>query len=42
MKKADQLFKELINENYIDLKPINKIEATPKTNFEIKYAEYLA
>ena len=30
MKKADQLFKELINENYIDLKPINKIEATPK------------
>jgi len=42
MKKADQLFKELINENYIDLKPINTIEATPKANFEIKYAEYLA
>ena len=42
MKKAEKLFKELINENYIDLKPINKIEATPKTNFEIKYAEYLA
>ncbi len=42
MKKADQLFKELINENYIDLKPINKIEATPKTNFENKFAEFLA
>ena len=42
MKKAEKLFKELINENYIDLKPINKIEATPKTSFEIKFAEYLA
>lgn len=42
MKKAEKLFKEFINENYIDLKPINKMEATPKTNFEIKYAEYLA
>jgi hypothetical protein len=42
MKKADQLFKELINENYIDLKPINKIEATPKTSFENKFAEFLA
>jgi len=42
MKTPEKLFKELINENYIDLKPINKIEATPKTNFEIKYAEYLA
>lgn len=42
MKKADQLFKELINENYIDLKPINKIEATPKANFENKFADYLA
>ena len=42
MKQAEKLFKELINENYIDLQPINKIEATPKTNFEIKYAEYLA
>jgi len=42
MKKADQLFKELINENYIDLKPINKIETTPKTSFENKFAEFLA
>jgi hypothetical protein len=42
MKKAEKLFKELINENYIDLKPINQIEATPKTNFEKKFAEFLA
>ena len=42
MKKSEKLFKELINENYIDLKPINKIEATPKTNFENKFAEFLA
>jgi len=42
MKKAEKLFKGLINENYIDLKPINKIEATPKTSFEIKFAKYLA
>jgi hypothetical protein len=42
MKKAEQLFKELINENYIDLKPINTIEATPKMNFENKFAEFLA
>ena len=42
MKKADQLFKGLINENYIDLKPINKIEATPKTNFEKAFANFLA
>ena len=42
MKKAEKLFKELINENYIDLKPINKMEATPKTTFEKKFAEFLA
>jgi len=42
MKKSEQLFKELINENYIDLKPINKIEATPKTSYETKFAEFLA
>ena len=42
MKKSEKLFKELINENYIDLKPINKIEATPKTSFENKFAEFLA
>ena len=42
MKKSEKLFKELINENYIDLKPINKIEATPKTSYETKFAEFLA
>ena len=44
MKKANQLFKELINENlgYIDLKPINQIEATPKTDYENKFAAFLA
>jgi hypothetical protein len=44
MKKADQLFKELLNENlgYIDLKPINQIEATPKADFENKFAAFLA
>lgn len=44
MKKADQLFKELLNENlgYIDLKPINQIEATPKADFETKFAAFLA
>ena len=44
MKKAENLFKELLNENlgYIDLKPVNQIEATPKTDFENKFAEYLA
>jgi hypothetical protein len=42
MKKAEKLFKELINENYIDLKPINQIEATPKANFENKFAAFLA
>ena len=44
MKKADQLFKELLNENlgYIDLKPVNQIEATPKADFENKFAAFLA
>ena len=44
MKKAEKLFKDLLNENlgYIDLKPINQIEATPKTDFEKKFAEFLA
>jgi hypothetical protein len=44
MKKAEKLFKDLLNENlgYIDLKPINQIEATPKTDFENKFAEFLA
>lgn len=44
MKKADKLFKELLNENlgYIDLKPVNQIEASPKADFENKFAEFLA
>jgi hypothetical protein len=44
MKKAEKLFKDLLNENlgYIDLKPINQIEATPKTDFEEKFAEFLS
>jgi hypothetical protein len=44
MKKSEKLFKDLLNENlgYVDLKPITTIESSPKTNYEIKYAEYLA
>jgi len=44
MKKAEKLFKDLLNENlgYVDLKPINQIEATPKTDFENKFAAFLA
>jgi hypothetical protein len=32
----------VISENYVDLKPINTIEATPKTAWENKFAEFLA
>ena len=46
MKNSEQLFesvkKGLINENYIDLKPVNNLESTPKADFENKFAEYLA
>jgi hypothetical protein len=44
MKKAEKLFKDLLNENlgYIDLKPISQIETTPKADFENKFAEFLA
>ena len=44
MKKAEKLFKDLLNENlgYVDLKPINQIEATPKTDYENKFAAFLA
>jgi hypothetical protein len=37
----DELTKKLITENYIDLKPINKIEATPKADFEKKFFDYI-
>ena len=44
-KTAEQLHKELtdklITENYVDLKPINKIEATPKSSWEEKYFNYI-
>tara|TARA_B100001778_G_scaffold304842_1_gene283092 strand:- start:1309 stop:2637 length:1329 start_codon:yes stop_codon:yes gene_type:complete len=44
-KTAEQLHKELtdklITENYVDLKPINKIEATPKEGWEAKYFNYI-
>lgn len=32
----------IISENYIDLQPINTMEATPKTSYEIKFADFLA
>jgi hypothetical protein len=32
----------VISENYVDLKPINTIEATPKTVWENKFAKFLA
>ena len=32
----------VISENYIDLQPITTMEATPKTSYEIKFAEFLA
>ena len=44
-KSAEQLHKELtdklITENYVDLKPINKMEATPKSSWEEKYFNYI-
>ncbi len=32
----------VISENYVDLKPINTIEASPKTAWENKFAQFLA
>jgi len=42
MKNAEKLFKELLNENlgYIDLKPINKIEATPKPTTKLNLQSF--
>ena len=37
----DELTKKLVTENYVDLKPINKIEASPKSNWEAKYLEFI-
>ena len=37
----DSLTKKLVTENYVDLKPINKIEAQPKADWEAKYLEFV-
>ena len=46
MKSPEQLHKELteklITENYVDLHPISTFEATPKQDFETKFAQFLA
>tara|TARA_A100001515_G_scaffold122630_1_gene106194 strand:+ start:778 stop:1854 length:1077 start_codon:yes stop_codon:yes gene_type:complete len=49
MKNSKQIFdqvkKQLIEENiggYVDLKPINNLEPTPKTDFEKKFEAFLA
>jgi len=45
MKSPEQLHKELveklITENYVDLHPISTFEATPKLDFETKFAQFL-
>ena len=45
MKSPEQLHKELveklITENYVDLHPISTFEATPKLDFEKKFAQFL-
>ena len=38
----EELTKKLITENYVDLKPISTFEATPKQDFETKFAQFLA
>ena len=46
MKSPEQLHKELteklITENYMDLNPITTFEASPKADFETKFAQFLA
>ena len=46
MKNSENIFnslkKQLINENYVDLKPVNNLEPAPKAEFENKFAEFLA
>jgi len=37
----EELTKKLITENYVDLKPINKIDSTPKADFEKKFFDYI-
>ena len=48
MKNSKEIFdhvsKQVIEESlgYVDLQPINNLEPTPKTDFENKFAEFLA
>ena len=42
MKKPEELHKELINENYIDMKPINTIDTRAKDPFWSKFESFLA
>jgi len=37
----EELTKKLITENYVDLKPMSTFEATPKQDFETKFAQFL-
>jgi len=45
MKSPEQLHKELtdklLNENYMDLHPVTTFEASPKADFETKFADFL-
>ena len=36
----DELTQKLITENYVDLKPVNKMEPTKKETWEEKYFNY--
>ena len=48
MKNSKEIFdhvsKQVIEESlgYVDLQPINNLEPTPKTDFENKFAKFLA
>ena len=42
MKKPEELHKELINENYIDMKPINTIDTRVKEPFWSKFENFLS
>ncbi len=37
-----ELTKKLISENYVDLSPISTFDSTPKAEFEVKFAQFLA
>ena len=46
MKDSNKIYNELkeklINENFVNLNPISTFEASPKADFETKFANYLA